>query len=110
MPLQKITDSNFKEFIKGKKTVLFLTLSYCPYCGAYKKDVLSVIEKYPSIKFGCADVEEGSTDKLEAAIRMPDYYPTAILFKNGKEIKRLESRGGDPTTCGELEASIKKEF
>ena len=110
MPLQKITDSNFKEFIKSKKAVLFLTLSYCPYCQAYKKDVPSVIEKYPSIKFGCADVEEGNTDKLEAAIAMPDYYPTAILFENGKEVSRLESKAGDPTTCNELEAAIKESF
>ena len=43
-------------------------------------------------------------------MKMPDYYPTAILFKNGKEICRLESRGGDPTTCEELDAAIKKKL
>ena len=108
MVLERITDSNFEKFIKGKKVVLFLTLSYCPYCRAYKKEVPSTIEKYPMIKFGCADVEEGNTDKLEATIAMPDYYPTAVLFENGKEVCRLESKAGDPTTCDELEAAIKK--
>ena len=110
MPFQKITDSNFEDFIKNKKTVLFLTLSYCPYCRAYKQEVPSIIEKNPAIKFGCADVEEGNTDKLEAEITMPDYFPTAILFKDSKEIFRLESGAGDPTTCDELSAAIKKNF
>lgn len=108
MSLQTVTDSNFKEFIKNKKAVLFLTLSYCPYCRAYKQEVPSTIEKYPKIKFGCADVEEGKTDKLESSIEMPGYYPTAVLFKNGKEVQRLESKSGDPTTCDELEVAIKK--
>ena len=110
MPLERVTDSNYKKFINNKKAILFLTLSYCPYCRAYKKEVPSIIEKYPKIKFGCADVEEGNTDKLEAAMKMPDYYPTAILFNNGKEICRLESRGGDPTTCEELDTAIKKKL
>ena len=110
MPLEKITDLNFKKFIKEGKIVLFLTLSYCPYCRAYKKDIPPVIDANPSIKFGCADVEEGNTDKLEAEITMPDYFPTAILFKDSKEIFRLESGAGDPTTCDELSAAIKKNF
>ena len=110
MSLQKITDSNFEDFIKNKKAVLFLTLSYCPYCQAYKKEIMSVIKANPAVKFGCADVEEGNTNKLEATIAMPDYYPTAILFKNGKEILRLESGAGDPTTCDEFEDVIKKNF
>jgi thiol-disulfide isomerase/thioredoxin len=108
MILEKITDFNYKKFIKNKKAVLFLTLSYCPYCRAYKKEILSVIKENPKVKFGCADVEEGNTEKLESEMAMPDYYPTAVFFKNGKEVCRLESRAGDPTTCDELDAAIKK--
>jgi hypothetical protein len=110
MQLQKITDKNLSDFLKGDKMILFLTLSYCPYCHAYMDKIKPALNDNPKIKFGEAAMDKPGVEKIEANLEMPDYYPTAILFNMGKEVCRLESRAGDPTTLEEFKAAIDREF
>ena len=108
MKLQRIDDSNYREFINGN-AVLILTLSYCPYCHGYMNDIEPVIEE-EKVEFGEAVMDLENVEEIENNIKMPSYYPTAILFKNGKEVARLKSRAGNPTTKEELIKAIKENF
>ena len=110
MALEKVTDSNYRDFIKGDRVVLLLTLSCCPHCHHYKHEIEHVIKSNPKVVFGDAEIDKPGVDEIERNIKMPDYFPTAILFSKGKELCRLESNAGDPTTKEELESKIKKHF
>ena len=110
MVLQKVNDKDYKEKLKSGKAVLVLTLSYCPYCRDYKEEIKPVIKANTGIKFLEAEMDKDNVGEINEAILMPDYYPTAILFKDGVEVARMESKSGVSVTKEQLSKAIKKNF
>lgn len=81
-----LNDSNFNDSIKGGVAVVDFSAVWCGPCKKYGPVFHKVATKHQGVKFAQVDVDQ--------APRIADQYhvdrlPTTILFKNGKEVKRV---------------------
>lgn len=84
----ELTRENFNEIIKSDKPVLVdFWASWCGPCRMVSPVIDQIAEEYAGkISVGKVNVDEQGSLAAEFAIVS---IPTVILFKNGKEVKKL---------------------
>ena len=82
-----LTDKNFKNQIKNKKILVDFWASWCAPCRMMAP-VLNEMAEQSDGKYyiGKADIQQFQNIAQEYRVRS---IPTLILFKNGKEVKRI---------------------
>jgi len=97
-----VTNMNeeFRNKINGKDV---LVLFYAPWCG-FSRRFLPFFEEYSrTCSKQCVIVNKDESPKLCREYSI-NYYPTVILFKNGKVDKRLDSKPGIGLNKEQLES------
>lgn len=84
----ELTRDNFNEIIKSDKPVLVdFWASWCGPCRMVSPVIDNIAEEYAGrVSVGKVNVDEEGALAAEYAIVS---IPTVILFKNGKEVKKL---------------------
>lgn len=92
-------NKDFEETIRGKET---LVLFYAPWCG-FSRRFLPVFEEYSkTCTQDCVIVNREESPELCKKYSV-NYYPTVILFKEGKVGKRLDSKPGEGLNKSQFE-------
>jgi len=92
-------DKNFQLKIQGKDV---LVLFYAPWWGFSRRFLPFFKEYSKSCSTDCKIVDKEESPELCKYYSI-DYYPTVILFKNGKVDRRLDSKPGIGLSEAQLE-------
>lgn len=82
----KLTDENFKEFIKEGVAVVDLFAIWCKPCAAMAPIIDELASDYnPNVKVGKMDTDESREVVLELGIRN---IPTILIYKDGQVVEK----------------------
>jgi len=86
MAIQKVNSSNFNEKISKGKTLIKFSASWCFPCRQLAPIVEELSKEIKDINFYEIDADESPDVASQYEVMG---IPTLILFKDGKEIKRI---------------------
>lgn len=88
MPEVTFTDSNFQKEVLDAKGVVLVDFfaTWCGPCKAMGPVIDELAHEVTNAKIGKLNVDDASRTASQFSIRS---IPTIIIFKNGKEVKRL---------------------
>ena len=84
--IKEINSSNFKEEISKGKVLVDFTAPWCSACRVLAPTYKELSNELKDIKFTKLDVDKSPDIAQQYEIRG---IPTLILFKDGKEVKRI---------------------
>ena len=92
MAIEQITDSNYIDFKKYPRSVLLVTISWCQPCKDYEPIINTLSNQIPYIKFGKTIIDKDKSIQLKKEYHDLNSwkFPTTLLFKNQKEISRIQ--------------------
>ncbi|MFY9398701.1 MAG: thioredoxin family protein [Desulfomonilia bacterium] len=102
--LQEITESGLDSFIGQPLAVLLFTSPWCSACKKMYPALLSLSEKLKQrASFGIMDISKSPS----ASLRMQVFsVPTVIVFRAGREVKRLQGPATEAAISGALEEAL----
>lgn len=108
MAIEKITDENYDNFKNSSRAALVVGASWCQECERYNQIADSLAKQLPFIRFGKTVLDEAGSTQLKR-----DYtdiggwtLPTTLLFKDQKEVSRINGVALYPNALSSIQENL----